>query len=357
MREATVTGADARRLEPVIDHIAAVQRDSGLIPWYADGPADTWDHVEAAMGLSIGGRHEATREAYRWLAETQLDDGSWWVAYGNDDPAEDEDPNGAPGGDKPRKETHRSAYIATGLWHHYRITDDWEFLTELWPTVRDALAFACAYQTDHGEVIWAVDCDGDPDEDALVSANASIYKSLECGVALAEALGHDDAARRWRRARADLGEAIRDRPDRFDRTWDSKSKYAMFWFYPVMCGVYDGERARRRLATVEGRFVEDGMGCRCVSDEPWVTVAETCELILSYAAVGRRHRARRLLESIFQWTDDDGVFWTGYQFEQEELWPKQQPTWTGASVLLAVDAFEGLTPASDLFLTSAIADG
>ena len=31
----------------------------------------------------------------------------------------------------------------------------------------------------------------------------------------------------------------------------------------------------------------DGLGVRCVSDRPWVTAAETCELVLTLDAIGR----------------------------------------------------------------------
>ena len=49
-----------------------------------------------------------------------------------------------------------------------------------------------------------------------------------------------------------------------------------------------------RLAARWNDFVMDGFGCRCVEDEPWVTVAETAELIhgIKGAWPGRRRHAR-----------------------------------------------------------------
>ncbi|ELY82786.1 glucosidase family protein [Natrinema pallidum] len=331
-------------LEPAVDYIERVQRSDGLIPWYPDGPADPWDHVESAMGLSVAGRHEAARRAYRWVADAQHDDGALWATYGEADADE-----GAHAGDEPRKETHRSAYVAVGVWHYYRCTDDRDFLAALWPTVRDALAFACRQQASTGEIYWTVGADGEAYEDALVAGCASLYKSLACGAAIAGELGHEDARERWLEARAALGEAIRTRPDRFDRTWESKSRYAMDWFYPVLCGVLTGEPARARLEADMDRFLEDGLGCRCVADEPWVTVAESCELVLSLAAAGETERAREIYEWCFQWTDDEGVFWTGYQLEDEEYWPGDRPTWTGGAAVLAADGLSGLSPAAKLF--------
>ncbi|OAQ51246.1 hypothetical protein HTG_18050 [Natrinema mahii] len=344
MSNATLESLADWGLEPAVDHIERAQRSDGLILWYPEGPADPWDHVESAMALSIAGREDAARRAYRWIADEQHDDGALWATYG-----EAEDNDGAHAGDEPRKETHRSAYVAVGAWHHYLCTEDRDFLESLWPTVRDALAFARRQQAPTGEIYWTVGPDGEPYEDALISGCASLYKSLACGAAIADTLGHDEARERWLAARTDLGEAIRERPDRFDRTWESKSRYAMDWFYPVLCGVVTGDPGRQRLEAGMDRYLEEGLGCRCVADEPWVTVAESCELVVSLAAVGERDRAREIYDWLFQWTDDEGVFWTGYQFEDEEFWPGERPTWTGGAAVLAADALSGLSPAGDLF--------
>jgi hypothetical protein len=194
-----------------------------------------------------------------------------------------------------------------------------------------------------------VGADGEVYGDARVAGCASLYKSLACGAAIAAEL--EDEARRdeWLEARTDLGAAIRERPDRFDRTWESKSRYAMDWFYPVLCGVVTGDEARERLEAGTDRFLEDGLVCRCVADEPWVTVAESCELVVSLAAVGRTERAREIYDWLCQWTDDEGAYWTGYQFEHDEVWPERRPTWTAGAVLLAADAVAGATPAADFF--------
>ena len=35
--------------------IARVQEPTGAIPWFRGGHTDTWDHVECAMALLVGG--------------------------------------------------------------------------------------------------------------------------------------------------------------------------------------------------------------------------------------------------------------------------------------------------------------
>ena len=57
--------------------IAAHQEASGALPWWRGGKMDPWDHVHAAMGLTIAGfRREATA-AYRFLGRSQFANGAW----------------------------------------------------------------------------------------------------------------------------------------------------------------------------------------------------------------------------------------------------------------------------------------
>lgn len=323
-------------LAPTVAAIRDLQRDSGEIPWSEGNYADPWDHVEAAMGLSIGGELDAATRAYRWLAERQLSDGSWWAAY-RDGEAENRE----------RRESNFVAYIATGVWHHYLISDDTAFLREFWPVVDRAMQFVLSLQSPQGDIDWAVDENGRPKGDALVTGCSSIYKSLECAHNIAVTLG--EPRRAWLQARALLGDALRQRPERFDRTWESKSRYSMDWFYPVLAGVYTGHAARERLLGRWNEFVEAGLGCRCVVEEPWVTVAESCELVMALLGAGDHARAVELYSWLHQWRSDSGDYWTGYQFVEDLLWPEERPTWTAGAVLLAADALTRHTPASQLF--------
>jgi hypothetical protein len=318
------------------DYIEELQLDSGLIPWYKNGAADPWDHVESTMALSLTGRREAAEQAYNWLSENQLPDGSWWAIY---------ESNSEPG--RSRRETHRVAYVATGVWHQYLIVDDDDFLRSMWPAVRDAIEFTLKFQTDHGDVEWAKMKDGSIDHDSLLTGNSSIYHSLKCAIEIARTTGNP--YRNWVGALKRLGRSIRNKPHRFDRTWESKRRYAMDWFYPVLSGAQVGELARERIESRWNEFVEEGFGCRCVTDEPWVTVAETCELVMTLKSIGKTAEAEKLFSWIHQWLDDDGGYWTGYQMEKDIHWPDEKPTWTAGAVLLAADALLSMSDASHLF--------
>ncbi len=322
--------------QPTVDFILRCQQQDGSIPWFEGSYADPWDHTEAAMGLSIGGEWDAAARAYQWLADTQLADGSWWAAY-----KAGEIDNGE------RRESNFVAYIATGVWHHYLITHNKNFLKTMWPTVERAIEFVLSLQSEHGDIQWAVKPNGSPKMDALITGCSSIYKSLECAINIAATL--DAETKEWTEARERLGDALRNKPERFDRTWESKARYSMDWFYPVLTGVLSQSQSQARLKERWDEFVEADLGCRCVSDEPWVTVAESCELTMALLAAGDHARAVNVYSWLHQWRLDDGSYWTGYQFVQDVLWPDEKPTWTAGAILLAADALTEYTPAAKIF--------
>ena len=124
-----------------------------MIPWFPGGHCDPWNHVESAMALDVAGFHAEAEHAYEWLADIQRPDGSWHNYYlpdGDRDVAVEE----------PKVDTNVVAYIATGVWHHWRCTGDRSFVDNLWPTVERALDFVLSLRRDDGLVLWATEADG-----------------------------------------------------------------------------------------------------------------------------------------------------------------------------------------------------
>ena len=319
--------------------IASVQLADGCIPWEDGRHADPWNHVEAAMALDVAGLHAAAGRAYRWLARHQRQDGSW--AAGTRDGRVEE----------PHTDANFCAYAATGVWHHFLATGDPAFLRETWPLVERAVDCVLELQRPGGEIWWARDEDGQTWPAALVSSSSSICKSLECAAAAATALCRP--CRPWRDARAALVAALRERPQAFE----DKARWSMDWYYPVLGGAFRGARAEARLAERWVTFVVDGLGVRCVADRPWVTVAESCELVLALDAVGRRREALEVFSWLAPLRCADGHYWTGVTFPEAELYPVERPTWTSAAVLLAADALWGRSRTAGLFKHAERADG
>ncbi|WP_067862229.1 prenyltransferase [Nocardia shimofusensis] len=312
------------------ESIAAAQESSGAIPWFPGGHTDPWDHVESAMALSITGFRDEAVAAYRWSARTQRPDGSWPRQF-RDGVIEDAN-----------SETNFCAYLATGVWHHTLCTGDLGFAAEMWPTVRAGIEHVLALSGPDGQIPWAGSEHG-PMAEALVTGCASIHHSLGCAVALAEAM--NDPHPEWASAQARLGAALRSRPELFT----PKDRYSMDWYYPVLGGALRGPAAVARIDARWEEFVVGNIGIRCVADRPWVTGAETCELVLALDAIGDADRAHRLFAAMQHLRESDGSYWTGLVFADGKRWPEERTTWTAAAVVLAADALSRTTPANGLF--------
>jgi hypothetical protein len=95
----------------------------------------------------------------------------------------------------------------------------------------------------------------------------------------------------------------------------------------------------------------DGLGVRCVSDEPWVTAAETAECAIAHVAVGDRDTAIDLLRWTRAHRQDDGSYATGLVHPERIVFPDGERTaYTAAAIILAADAVTGASPASGLFV-------
>lgn len=313
--------------------IAACQRPDGAIPWYPGGRTDPWDHVECAMALDAGRQHRAAEQAYRWLALTQRPDGSWASSYRGGRVVD------ATG------ETHHAAYVALGVWHHVLATGDDHFLDTMWPTVRRALDWVVTMQGPEGQLWWARSPTGAVDQVALVTASASAHHGLLAGLAIASRLGV--SVPHWQQAVAGLRHAWAAHP----QTFAQRGRYSMDWYYPLLGGLLSGAAAWSRIQAGWDEFVLSGLGVRCVSDRPWVTGAETCELALSLQACGRPSLAAELVTAIQHLRHEDGAYWTGLVVDDGVRWPVERTTWTGAAMVLAVDALAATGPHSQVFCT------
>jgi hypothetical protein len=311
--------------------IAWAQEPSGAIPWFPGGHTDPWDHIECAMALTLAGRRDEAHAAYEFLRRTQRPDGSW--------PSKVTEGVVVDGS----FETNQCAYLAVGIWHHLLVTGDEAFAARMWPTVRAALDLVTSFATDRGEIAWSVSADGTPRNEALLTGSSSTYHALRCGLALADRF--DAPQPEWELATGRLGHVIAEHPEAFL----DKARFSMDWYYPVLGGVVRGAAAGERFDERWDEFVVPGLGIRCVADEPWVTGAESAELVIALDAAGMHDRALDLFADIQHLRTDDGSYWTGWQFANQVNWPAEHSTWTAAAVVLAADALSRTTPGSAIF--------
>ena len=124
----------------------------------------------------------------------------------------------------------------------------------------------------------------------------------------------------------------------------------MDWYYPVLSGVVSGEQGKTLLSEKSNIFIMEDKGVKCVSDQPWITTAETCECAIAYLTAGDTQKA----ESLFLWSQDmrqkDGHYLTGVVHPTKQSFPEaEKTTYSSAAVILAADAISQSSPASGIF--------
>jgi hypothetical protein len=167
-------------------------------------------------------------------------------------------------------------------------------------------------------------------------------------VSLAEHIGEPQPG--WELAADRLGHVVACHPEAFA----DKSEFSMDWYYPVLGGAVGGAEAVARLASGWDRFVVPALGVRCVSDQPWVTGAETCELVIALEACEMRTEALEVFADAQHLRHPDGSYWTGWQFASSEPFPRERSSWTAAAVVLAADALTGFSRGAGIFRDAAV---
>ena len=99
------------------DHLASLQLPTGMIPWFPGGHCDPWNHVESAMALDVVGLHDEAELGLR-MARRHAAPGRQLAQLL---PAQTERSR------NDKLDTNVCAYIATGVWHHFRCTWDRNF--------------------------------------------------------------------------------------------------------------------------------------------------------------------------------------------------------------------------------------
>ena len=317
-------------------YIKSIQYKSGAIPSNEDGTHDPWDHIESIMGLNIYKDIEASKSAFNWLTHHQNSDGSWYAKYYKTDAIEKNKP------------THFSPYIAVAALHFFRIFKDINFLQSIWSSIELAVNFSVELQQDNGTIPWSINNNSQIENDYLLTGCSSILKSIECGIALSKILNETENIEKWKKAHLLLSNAIQEPDGKFDLIKDRK-RFSMDWYYPILSGCLKQQEKLHYINKIFKDFYLDGIGIKCVIEEPWVTVAETSEFILALMCAGYDDEAKRLLFDVLNISDEEGIPFMGWQYEQNIFWPEEKPSWTAAALMLSADCVFDYSDASDLF--------
>ena len=271
------------------------------------------------------------RAAFDWCRTTQRPDGSWPIQLRN---GVVEDAN---------SDSNFCAYIATGVWHHVLITGDRRFAETMWPVVTKAIDFVLDLQQAERRDLLGQKPFG-PRARSPADRMRQHLPQHPVRAGAGGLLRRPAARMGGRRRTAGPRDRAPPRGVRDPRTvgrWSGTTRCSA-----ARCA------ARRRGQRIDERwddFVVPGLGIRCVDDRPWVTGAETCELVMALDAIGDSARAHEQFAAMHHLREEDGSYWTGLVFADGKRWPEERTTWTGAAMILAADALSSTTAASGIF--------
>ena len=204
--------------------LASLQSASGQIPWFPGGHCDPWNHVEAAMALTVSGYRDEARAAYRWLASSQLGDGSWFNYYLDD-----------------RRQGHAPRHQRVRLHRCGRLPlparDRRRRLRRGYVArrgARDRIRPALAARRRHDPLVARRARDGPRPTRCSPGRRRS---STRCAAPSRSAERLGIARPAWELAAGRLGHAVAHHPGAFA----PKNEFAMDWYYPIFCGALTGD--------------------------------------------------------------------------------------------------------------------
>ena len=318
------------------EFILSKQASDGSIPSNEDGTHDPWDHLEAVMGLIIAKQYNGAQLGINWMLANQNSDGSWFNTYKHSNPIHK------------NKQSNHAVYLATAAHYYFLATGDHDYLEEIYPALKEGYSFLLSMDSSSGAFAWNIDEQGVLASDYLIAGNSSIFKSLESLFHIAGFMRDESLQKQSKASMIAIREAFKDLKNNFDLTLD-RSRFSMDFYYPALCGLPFDEKI---FFDAFDSFYLPNLGIKCVSEEPWVTVAETCECALALLKIGYPEKAKSLLSEVLKISDGQNIPFMGWQYQEEIFWPEEQPTWTAGAMLLLIDALYELTPAACIFMDS-----
>ncbi|MFO7295633.1 MAG: glycoside hydrolase family 15 protein [Clostridia bacterium] len=178
--------------------LAAPEVDEDFL--YCGGYGFCWgrDAVYVANAMDVAGYHHIARKFYSWAASAQCSDGSWAQRYYLDGSV-------APNWGLQIDET---GSILWGIWEHYEVTHNLEFLHEMWPSIKKGADFLISYRdSDTGLPSDCYDIWEERIGQHTYSA-ANVYAGLISAAKAAKEMGFHEDAERWNKIAQDIKRAI-----------------------------------------------------------------------------------------------------------------------------------------------------
>ena len=297
-----------KKFEPSKNWIISNQSSSGAIFWDEKGKCDPWDHCECLIALAIYEEWEHFWRGVNWFFTNLNEDGLIYAEFQNEKPS------------KLHYESHHAPYIIMPLIQASLIDKEQDYkkilTNEQLLKLENIFEVLNDFKDEDGYFYWAKDSNGYSDN-SLITASMSIFLSL---VAKDKSFPKFNTEM-WQ--------------EKFNRDGVDRSRFSMDFYYPFLAGIKNNKK--EFLDLLDNYYVK-GLGVKCVAEEPWITIAESSECVISALIHDNENIAKKIFNDIQQFQNKDGIFPTGYQYDMEIFWPEENSTWTNAAVIIAAHA-------------------
>ena len=297
-----------KKFEPSKNWIISNQSSSGAIFWDEKGKCDPWDHCECLIALAIYEEWEHFWRGVNWFITNLNEDGLIYAEFQNEKPS------------KLHYESHHAPYIIMPLIQASLIDQEQDYkkilTNEQLLKLENIFEALNDFKDEDGYFYWAKDSNGYSDN-SLITASMSIFLSM---------VAKDKSFPKFN---IDMWQ------EKFNRDGVDRSRFSMDFYYPFLAGIKNNKK--EFLDLLDNYYVK-GLGVKCVAEEPWVTVAESSECVISALIHDNENIAKQIFNDIQQFQNKDGIFPTGYQYKMEIFWPEEDSTWTNAAVIIAAHA-------------------
>ena len=246
------------QLVPAKDWIIENQNKSGSINWDHRGKCDPWDHCECLIALAIYEEWDAFNKGIEWFFKNLNAEGEIASEFINEKVTRD------------HSESHHAPYVFLPLYQKFLIDSDVDYLVKYKKELQAIYKSTLDFADSDGFLFWAKDKDGFSDN-SLITASCSVHISLKTYEKIADILDLDSNHEKI------LLNQEKINSKKFDRDGISRKRFSMDNYYPFLCGIGDDELISKAMSN----FYNDGLGIKCVIEEPWVTFAESSEFIIS----------------------------------------------------------------------------
>jgi len=297
-----------KKFEPSKNWIISNQSSNGAIFWDEKGKCDPWDHCECLIALAIYEEWEHFWKGVNWFFDNLNKDGLIYAEF------QDEEPS------KLHFESHHAPYIIIPLTQASLIDQEQDYkkilTNEQLLKLENIFEALNDFKDEDGYFYWAKDSNGYSDN-SLITASMSIFLSLAA------------KDKSFPKFNIDIWQ------EKFNRDGVDRSRFSMDFYYPFLAGIKNN---KKEFLVLLNNYYVKGLGVKCVAEEPWVTIAESCECVISALIHDNDNIAKKIFRDIQQFQNKDGIFPTGYQYDMEILWPEENSTWTNAAVIIAAHA-------------------